>query len=63
MSASQPGLGPVHIYVCHHAAGIAFEDDVFRPIQVGRALASTLCQCAGMTQVTIFPAKTGNIVS
>ncbi len=47
MSASQPGLGPVHIYVCHHAAGIAFEDDVFRPIQVGRALASTTLPMRG----------------
>lgn len=40
MSIRQTALGPVHIYVCHHAAGVVFEDDVFRPIQVGRALAS-----------------------
>lgn len=33
--------GPVHIYVCHHAAGFTFEDEVFRPIQVGRAIART----------------------
>lgn len=40
MATHQPHLGTVHIYVCHHTTGFMFEDDVFRPIQVGRALAS-----------------------
>lgn len=41
MSMPQTRLGPVHIYVCHHAASFTFEDAVFHPIQVGRALATT----------------------
>nr|WP_249196288.1 DUF4422 domain-containing protein [Gluconobacter kondonii] len=35
----QDPLGIVHIYVCHHTTSFTFEDDVFLPIQVGRALA------------------------
>lgn len=41
MIIHRPHLIPVHIYICHHTTGFTFADDVFRPIQVGRALAKT----------------------
>ncbi|NVN43538.1 DUF4422 domain-containing protein [Asaia siamensis] len=47
MTTRQASSGPVHIYVCHHSAGFTFEDDVFRPIQAGRALATTALPMPG----------------
>jgi len=36
-----------HIYVCHHSNGNFFTDDVFTPIQVGRATSSIALQIPG----------------
>jgi len=37
----------VHIYVCHHAEGNFFSDEVFKPIQVGRAVSEKVLPIQG----------------